>query len=66
MNLPHLDRSDRRTIELITERHPDIKDDLERILQDIDRSLGEKTKEIKDLQQEVQELKDEVHDLLNA
>jgi hypothetical protein len=66
MNLPHLDRSDRRTIELIIERHPDIQDDLSRILQDIDRSLGEKTKEIKDLQQEVQELKDEVHDLLNA
>ena len=66
MNLPHLDRSDRRTIELIIERHPDIKDDPSRILQDIDRSLGEKTKEIEDLQQEVQELKEEINDHPNT
>lgn len=66
MKLASLDQSDRRTVELIIERHPDIKDDLSRVLQGLDQVLGEKTKEIKYLQKEVEKLKNEVRNLLNA
>jgi archaellum component FlaC len=60
MNLTFLDRSDRRTIELIIERHPDIQDDLTRVLFGLDKS-----KQIENLETEVQLLKQEIEDLTN-
>jgi archaellum component FlaC len=60
MNLTFLDQSDRRTIELMVERHPDIQDDLTRVLSGLDKS-----KQIKDLENEVDELKQEIEDLQN-
>lgn len=66
MTLLHIDRSDRRTLELLTERHPDIHDDLSRVLEGLDRALGEKTKQIKHLEKEIEELKEEINDHLNA
>lgn len=49
MRIVKLSQSDRRTIELITERHPDIKDDLARVLQGLDQIVFEKAKQIEDL-----------------
>lgn len=66
MKLASLDQSDRRTVELIIERHPDIKDDLSRVLQSLDQALGEKTKQIDDLEKEVEELEEEINDHRNA
>ena len=66
MTLKHVDRSDRRTLELLTERHPDIHDDLSRVLQNLDQALGQKTEQIDDLEKEVEQLKKEINDHLNA
>lgn len=60
MRLTFLNQSDRRTIELMVERHPDIQDDLTRILSGLDKS-----QKIKDLENEIDELKQEIEDLQN-
>lgn len=60
MRLTFLNQSDRRTIELMVERHPDIQDDLTRILSGFDKS-----QKIKDLENEIDELKQEIEDLQN-
>jgi archaellum component FlaC len=65
MQLEHLDRSDRRTIELIIERYPDIKDDLSRVLHGFDRAVSEKAEQIENFKREVLELKQEIEDLQN-
>jgi hypothetical protein len=65
MQLKHLDRGDRRTIELIIERHPDIKDDLSRVLQGFDRAVSEKAEQIENFKREVLELKQEIEDFQN-
>jgi len=60
MRLTFLNQSDRRTIELMVERHPDIQDDLTRVLSGLDKS-----QKIKDLENEIDELKQEIEDLQN-
>ena len=65
MKLVKLSQSDRRTIELITERHPDIKDDLSRVLKDLDKTLVEEAQELQGLREEVHALKQEIEDLKN-
>jgi archaellum component FlaC len=60
MRLTFLNQSDRRTIELLVERHPDIQDDLTRVLSGLDKS-----QKIKDLENEIDELKQEIEDLQN-